>query len=93
MFGGILILNNILLEKRLILWKNDTSYHISFQSIEIIHHNDMGLGRRNKKKKKKLKIRKTKMTITVAIELHAQHTHDLLQSMEERFTGKDNIFY
>lgn len=33
------------------------------------------------------------MTVTVAIELHAQHTHDLLQSMEERFTGKDNIFY
>lgn len=33
------------------------------------------------------------MTVTVAIELHAQHTHDLLQSTEERFTGKDNIFY
>lgn len=52
----------------------------------------MGPGRRKNKIKKK-KITETKMTITVAIELHAQHIRDLLQSMEERFTGKDNIFY
>lgn len=42
--GWFLIVNNTLLEKLLILWKNDTSYHISSQS-----NNDMGLRRESQK--------------------------------------------
>lgn len=33
------------------------------------------------------------MNITVAKELYGQHTHYLLQPMEERFTGQGSIFY
>lgn len=69
----------------LILWKNDTSYHISSQSKGILQYNDMRLGKK--------KITETEMNITVARELHGQHICDLLQPMEERFTGQGNIFY
>lgn len=85
LFRWFLILNNIFLEKMLILWKNDTSYHISSQSIGILRQNDTGLGKK--------KFTETEMNITVAKELYGQHMHDLLQSMEERFTGQGSIFY
>lgn len=81
--GLFLILNSTLLMNMLILWKNDTSYHVSSQSIGILQHNDMGLG-------KKVKITETEINITVARELHGQR---LLPSMEDRFTGQGSIFY
>ena len=38
-----------LVAKVLIVWKNDTSYHISSHSIGILKHNDVGLrGKKNK---------------------------------------------
>lgn len=51
LFGSFLILNNFFLEKMLILWKNDTSYHISSQSIGILRQNDTGLGKIKKSQK------------------------------------------
>lgn len=80
LFSSFLIVNNALLEKLLILQKDDISYHMCSQSIFNLITWDYGENHRNPDEKNFCKKAK-------------QHRCDFLQSMEERYTCQGIFFH